>query len=714
MTLVFENPNGWLLAAAAVPLLVHLLARSRPRETAFSSLLFLRELMRRYARRRQPKDWLLLLLRTLLCAALAAAFLLPVLTREVGGQGGRALVLVLDNTASMGAADGQQLRMARALAAAEGAVRELGADDAVNLVTLAGYPRFLFDRPEAAREMVLRELARTRSVPAASSGVQEALRAAVEQIRHLPEGVKGELMVISDFQRRGWESVDFDAVLPRDIPVRFVNVAQAQQVENSFIAGLSLHPAHPLPGQEVTATVLVQSSVPPSAESRGAEVSHGSQVAKGSDGVQGAQDAPRSEAAQGGGSMSVTLAAGDLRLTQPCTLRADGSGEVQFRLEAPSAGSQWVLQARTEGDAFPEDNVRRLAVPLADHLDCLVIAPERSQGGFLLRALEKVPFLRTLQLPALSQQRADVIVWTAPEAGDAEEIRRCLDEGATVLLAPDLREDGALSAVLAGHGGRFRGETRSGGKGWRLRLSAPGDRVFELFRGIPMEALWDCEHYARLEGSWEDLLPPGSTVLLRYEDGVPALARVARGRGCLLIWNMAVTGRDNRMGYSPLFLPLLAESLLRSREDQAPPEPVAGLDVLEFEAPAREEVADLSLRNEAGEELEVQEAPLRPGRPRVLRSTQPALPGLYRWMRGETTLAQTAVNFPSEESELRLMDLRRLPQQPVSADEEAEAGALASDLPNRVELWPWLLVLALLCWLTELLLCRSPKSPRLS
>ena len=143
-------------------------------------------------------------------------------------------------------------------------------------------------------------------------------------------------------------------------------------------------------------------------------------------------------------------------------------------------------------------------------------------------------------------------------------------------------------------------------------------------------------------------------------------------------------------------------------------EPVAGLDVLEFEVPGREEVADLSLRNESGEELEVQEAPLRPGRPRVLRSTQPALPGLYRWMRGETTLAQTAVNFPSEESELRLMDLRRLPQQPVSADEEAEAGALASDLPNRVELWPWLLVLALLCWLTELLLCRSPKSPRLS
>lgn len=680
MTLVFENPNGWLLAAAAVPLLVHLLVRSRPRETAFSSLLFLREILRRYARRRQPKDWLLLLLRTLLCAALAAAFLLPVLTRESGGQGGRALVLVLDNTASMGAADGQQLRMARALAAAEAAVRELGADDAVNLVTLAGYPRFLFDRPEAAREMVLRELARTHSVPAASSGMQEALRAAVEQIRHLPEGVKGELMVISDFQRRGWESVDFDAVLPRDIPLRLVNVAQAQEVANSFIAGVSLHPARPLLGQEVTATVLVQSS----------------------------------DASRGGGAMGVTLAAGDLRLTQPCSLRADGSGEVQFRLEAPSAGSEWVLQVGTEADAFPEDNVRRLVVPLEDHLDCVVIAPERSQGGFLLRALEKVPFLRTLQLPGLSQQQADVVVWTSPEAGDAEGIRRCLDEGATVLLAPDLREDGALSAVLAGQGGVCRGETRSGGSGWRLRVSAPEDRVFELFRGIPLDALWGCEHYARLDGSWEALLPPGATVLLRYEDGVPALARVAQGRGCLLIWNMAVTGRDNRMGYSPLFLPLLAETLLRSREVQAPPEPVAGLDVLEFTVPGREELDGLSLRNEAGEELELQVSPMRSGRPRVLRSARPALPGLYRWMRGEVALAQTAVNFPTEESELRLMDLRRLPQQPVSATEEAADAEVASDVPNRVELWPWLLVLALLFWLAELLLCRLPKSPRLS
>ena len=32
MNLFFSNPLFWLMAAAAVPLLVHLFARSRPRE----------------------------------------------------------------------------------------------------------------------------------------------------------------------------------------------------------------------------------------------------------------------------------------------------------------------------------------------------------------------------------------------------------------------------------------------------------------------------------------------------------------------------------------------------------------------------------------------------------------------------------------------------------------------------------------------------------
>ena len=61
------------MAAAAVPLLVHLFARSRPREREFSSLIFLRRAVKRHVRLRRPKDWLLLAVRTLAAACLAAA-----------------------------------------------------------------------------------------------------------------------------------------------------------------------------------------------------------------------------------------------------------------------------------------------------------------------------------------------------------------------------------------------------------------------------------------------------------------------------------------------------------------------------------------------------------------------------------------------------------------------------------------------------------------
>lgn len=676
MMLRFENPLWWMMLAAAVPVIVHLVARAKPRERRFSSIAFLLELLRRHARKSRPKDWLLLLLRTLACAALAAAFLLPVIGTDQGGRGGKALVIVLDNTASMGAADGQQVRMNQAIAAAESAVRQLGPNDSVNLVTLAGYPRFLFDRPESSRSMLLRELARTRSVEASSQGISEALAAAAEQIRELPEGVSGELLIISDFQAGNWDAVDFASVLPQEVPVTFVNVAQSQQLANTAVTHLSLHPASPLPGQEVTATVHL-----------------------------------RRFAAAGDGSadegLSVTLQAGDLRLTQPCALSEDGTGEVQFKLEAPQKVGEWVLRAETEADAFPADNVRSLVAEVRDKLDCQVIAVDRAQAGFMMRALENTPFLRTLHVPSPTEKHADFVVWNAPRAADVPTIQRLLADGTTVLLAPDLEHETACAPLLLGKEADYRGELRVDGGFRTLKVAAPDDAVFELFRGTPLDALWASEQYARVGRGFLDPLPPGATLLLSYDDGVPALVRVPQGRGCLLIWNMAVTTRDNRMGYSPLFLPMLAETLLQSRVSELRPEPVPGCDLLEWSVPGNREAREVVLSHETGEALETSPSPPRAGQAVMLRSVQPALPGLYSWSVGSEILGYTAVNFPAEESELRVTDLSRLPQEAHSVSESAASSAPL--IPQRLELWPWLLALALLCFVAELLLCRMPQ-----
>ena len=93
------------LAAAAVPILIHLFTRKRPREMAFPSLEFLAEVNRSEIRRLRLRQWLLLLLRTLAIAALALAMSRPALKGTAGlGRGGSTTVVALvDQSGSMGA-----------------------------------------------------------------------------------------------------------------------------------------------------------------------------------------------------------------------------------------------------------------------------------------------------------------------------------------------------------------------------------------------------------------------------------------------------------------------------------------------------------------------------------------------------------------------------------------------------------------------------------
>ena len=666
MNISFDNPSWWLLAAAVVPLVVHLVARTHPAERRFSSVRLLQELVRLQTRRARPKDWLLLLLRTLLCACVAGAFLLPYIGGGEGG-GGRAMVIVLDNTASMGATDGQQVRMNRALEVAQAAVRSLAPGDCANMVTLAGYPEFVFDRPESARPLLLRALARTQSLPIASAGVAEALSTARRQLSELPEEMAGQLLLISDFQTSTMQQAM--AEVAGDKNLACVNVAQTTAVENTAVVEMALAPAKPLPGQKVTLSVKLQHR-------------------------QGAVQR------EGMVPLSVTLSAGNLRLSQPCELPCGGEETVTFALEAPTQEGDWLLTAQTEADAYPGDNTRYLVAPVAEKLDCLAIAADRLHMGFLLRALENIPFLRTLYLPSLPESSADFVVWNAPTAEDVPAIRERLEAGETVLLVPDFVNDTALLPLLTEKGGAIKGETRTDGSFWVPEICEVDDASFAVFgrevlaRGI-QEGV-----YQRL-GDGLAAVNSGGKVLMRYpveepsDKPVPALLRKSVGKGCLLVWNMPVTARNSRQGFSPLFLPMLAEQLLHARGNANMAEPVAGQDYLQMVPPVGVAARELRLLNSDGEEQPL----VLQGK--TVRSERVAVPGIYYWQAGEKTLRTVAVNFPREESDLRSFV-------PVSAGEtfSVQNAAQAVAARPRVALWPWLLGAAYLLFVLELIICR--------
>ena len=91
------------LVAALIPLAIHLLHRGRTRPLPFSNLLFLRRLHHSRMRRVRLRQWLVLLLRTLIIALIIGAFARPAYQAGSGWGGGSApvsAVLLLDRSFS--------------------------------------------------------------------------------------------------------------------------------------------------------------------------------------------------------------------------------------------------------------------------------------------------------------------------------------------------------------------------------------------------------------------------------------------------------------------------------------------------------------------------------------------------------------------------------------------------------------------------------------
>lgn len=104
--MTFLNPLVLLgLAAAAIPIIIHLLNLRKLRTVEFSSLRFLKELQRTKMRRLKIRQLLLLILRTLLIVAIVLAFSRPAMKGTFAGtMGSRAkstIVILLDDSPTM-------------------------------------------------------------------------------------------------------------------------------------------------------------------------------------------------------------------------------------------------------------------------------------------------------------------------------------------------------------------------------------------------------------------------------------------------------------------------------------------------------------------------------------------------------------------------------------------------------------------------------------
>jgi len=187
--------HPWLLAglaAAAIPILLHLLARREPPTIVFPAVRYLVTTTREHQRRLKLQNWLLLCLRTLLLVLLVLAAAAPSIPETgVAGHGPSALVLIVDNSPSSGAVLRGTPTFRQMVAAGRQVLARATPEGVLWLITADGIPR---RGDKAALDQLLTGL----SISPRRLDLGAALGMAEEVLG--PEPKPGEIVLLTDLQ----------------------------------------------------------------------------------------------------------------------------------------------------------------------------------------------------------------------------------------------------------------------------------------------------------------------------------------------------------------------------------------------------------------------------------------------------------------------------------------------------------------------------------
>ena len=669
------------LAAAAIPVIIHLFTRKRPREVPFSSLEFLTEVNRSEIRRIRLKQWLLLLLRALALTALALAMSRPVWKGVSSAQRGASatVVALVDVSGSMGAATRSGTIVQESRRALEGLISTLGPADEMLLIPYDDGPHALTARPIS-------------DVPRLRAAVQ-GLEARARTTRHGPalvaaahalaesHALNRELFWISDFQAAGFA------------PPGVAQEGPAANVQVALPDG---------PWSQARAYLL-----PLSAQPRANA---------------GLVDAAPAPAESGAAALSITaraygLPAGDLAVA----VREAGAGAELGRgfVALPAEGEAAALiplsrmpdpggEVTIPDDALALDNRRVFASGRSGTLHVLL----REEGGPspLGLALEAgspasgldVERVEGSALPGRVAD-ADVVVIDDLERLGPAELQAVLDYyrgGGALFVALGGRADPAFwnSSLLHDLGVGTLGavEQAAPGTAWRIRLRAAGHPALAGFQVRPGEPLSG----ARFNRIRALAAPATARTLLEFDRGRPAL--IEAPHAMVLLTPLEPEASD--FAVSGAFLPLVHQAVKVLGRGTAAASLLPGE---RYSAPAG--TGTWRIEDEKGREIPA-EIVTAGGATRLL-SAPLETPGLYRVLQGGAPRAAFAVNPDPAESDLDPVPVARIVRAfPFGRATVLEPGA---EFERRVrearygrELWSWFVILALVFLVAETILGR--------
>jgi hypothetical protein len=659
--------------ALAIPVLIHLVRREKSEIIPFSSLMFLLKVPKRSIRQQKIKNLLLMALRLLILALLVGAFARPYLTQPAkpvaSAISNRGIVLMLDNSYSM--QYGDNFKKLKEEAAKR--IDSMRASDRMAIVAFNESASLLL-RPTQDKN-TLKAAVDTLEPSFSGTRYYEAFTLADRVLAEFG-GDQKQLIIISDFQRNGWNRSSRESVIDTDVKTETVNLG----VKNSNNIGIDSVIVEQPTSFSRTYTGRVIARIHNYSKEKPAVVPV---VAMLDD-----KEVGRKEVTVSPNATALAEFTGfDLRL-----------GFLKGRIRINS------------DDPLKVDNEFLFSIERREKLNLLVIdAGKAKQSLYLKQAYTssvELPFeITNVTASAITPEELArhevVIINDVPRL--PEKVRDKMDE---------LRKTGQGQLIILGENSEVGW--------WNTYAKLPVKPVQKIFvekdRGRPSVSMtsYDRNHsiFKPFEKSTRVALnsaqffaymnveaKPGASVLAKYEDGSPVIVESSKEDHGMLVFNSTVDSRWNDLPYKPSFLPLFQEMiryLSRYNETRGWYQLGEGIPVT-----AGVGNATAAVIGPKGERQSLGE--IAAGQSKFFT---PTMPGFHEIRVGPDT-RMIAVNPPSSEGNLETMppeDLIASVQR--TQGESQQAGVLANEekeeYARRQMGWWYLLLFALLAGMAEI------------
>lgn len=416
----------YVLGALALPVLIHLWQRRQVLELPISTLRFLKAAAARTRRSAKIENLLLLLLRCLVYALVILAVARPVMLAKTaqlfGTEIPRTLVIVLDNSLSMGLLHNHRTRLEAAKAAAHVLLDNLKQGDRVALIAADDRAQLLVAEPTVDRSTVARAIDQLKPSETRSD-FAPALREAAKIVARAERGIR-QIYLFSDNQQSAWQGVSanpssvFDTRWQQTAPQLVVVRPDEFQAANACVKSVRIDSPFLAPGNPVRGTAVIQNYA----------------------------NAPLQDL--------LVISLGNDRMTQiPVEMGAGASIDVAFEFQAPFLQGRWAGgKASLSGDNLAADDSCFFTLPLyrppqALVVDAIGLGPERLRPGFYLRKALAAGSGNAIQLSSVSSAELEetalenqTVVFLADPGhlGDRSVFRleRLLEAGGTIVLLP--------------------------------------------------------------------------------------------------------------------------------------------------------------------------------------------------------------------------------------------------------------------------------------